>query len=250
MRSGWRFRTDLPRFYFIALRLTFLLLAADFLAISGAAILGIVRFANRDSVPPRHSQPYWGGGTVLELLWTSRGGGHSSGTALDVKISCVSQDFRTLELPAVPRPGIREFALRAFPGCSRTSSGFASGNSQLYKRILLWTLLQGKLYTPPPPLPPIFGQKGIFRGRGGGYFEAPAAGILYAPSPLFYAPPPTPRRVFSGVGGWGCMKFGPVFTVEMSGGLKKGFFFEVPQKSLCSCFFSTLSAKQKGHSNA
>ena len=34
-----------------------------------------------------------------------------------------------------------------------------------------------------------------------------AAGILYAPP--FYTPP-TPRRVFSGVGGWGCIKFGPV----------------------------------------
>ena len=35
-----------------------------------------------------------------------------------------------------------------------------------------------------------------------------AAGILYAPP--FYTPP-TPRRVISGVGGWGCIKIGPVF---------------------------------------
>ena len=34
-----------------------------------------------------------------------------------------------------------------------------------------------------------------------------AAGILYAP-PLYT--PPTPRRVFSRVGGWGCIKIGPV----------------------------------------
>ena len=40
-----------------------------------------------------------------------------------------------------------------------------------------------------------------------------AAGILYAPH--FYTPP-TPRRVFSGVGGWGCIKFGPVRDVEGS----------------------------------
>ena len=34
-----------------------------------------------------------------------------------------------------------------------------------------------------------------------------APGILYAPP--FYTPP-TPRRVFSGEGGWACIKFGPV----------------------------------------
>ena len=37
-----------------------------------------------------------------------------------------------------------------------------------------------------------------------------AAGILYAPPP-FYTPPNS-RRVFSGVGGWGCIKFGPVLV--------------------------------------
>ena len=47
----------------------------------------------------------------------------------------------------------------------------------------------------------------IFQGEGGVYIlQPPAAGFLYAP-PLFYTPP-TPRRVFSGVGG-GCIKFGP-----------------------------------------
>ena len=40
-----------------------------------------------------------------------------------------------------------------------------------------------------------------------------AAGILYPPP--FYTPP-TPRRVFSGVGGWGCIKFGPVFFWKIS----------------------------------
>ena len=39
-----------------------------------------------------------------------------------------------------------------------------------------------------------------------------AAGILYAPP--FYTPP-TPRRAFSGVRGWGCTKFGPVFLKKM-----------------------------------
>ena len=64
------------------------------------------------------------------------------------------------------------------------------------------------IYTPPPP--PISGQKAFFRGGGGVYILSPhAAGILYAPP--FYTPP-TPRRVFLGVGGWGCIKFGPVST--------------------------------------
>ena len=64
-----------------------------------------------------------------------------------------------------------------------------------------------KLYTPPPPSRH-FWPYGIFQGRGVGvYILRPhAAGILYAPP--FYTPP-TPKRVFSGVGGGGCIKFGP-----------------------------------------
>ena len=64
-----------------------------------------------------------------------------------------------------------------------------------------------KLYTPPPS--PHFWLKGIFQGRGVGvYILRPhAAGILYAPPP-FYTPP-TPRRVFSGVGGVGVYKIWP-----------------------------------------
>ena len=69
-------------------------------------------------------------------------------------------------------------------------------------------LSPGRTYIPPPPSPH-FWPKGIFEGRGVGvYILRPhVAGILYAPP--FYTPP-TPRRVFSGVGGWGCIKFGPV----------------------------------------
>ena len=63
-----------------------------------------------------------------------------------------------------------------------------------------------ELYTPPPP--PIFGQKGIFMGGGGVYILKPPRQEFYTP-PLFYTPP-TPKRVFSGVGGWGCIKFSPV----------------------------------------
>ena len=69
--------------------------------------------------------------------------------------------------------------------------------------------LQGEIIYAPPPPSPHFWLKGIFQGRGVGvYILRPhAPGILYAPP--FYTPP-TPRRVFSGVGGWGCIKFGPV----------------------------------------
>ena len=53
-----------------------------------------------------------------------------------------------------------------------------------------------------PPLSPISGHKSFSRkGCQGVYFEARAAGILYAR--LFHTPPPTPRRVFAGVGGGG-----------------------------------------------
>ena len=46
-----------------------------------------------------------------------------------------------------------------------------------------------------------------------------AAGILYPPP--FYTPP-TPRRAFSGVGGWGCINFGPVLTHSHSLSLSLG----------------------------
>ena len=65
-----------------------------------------------------------------------------------------------------------------------------------------------RLYTPPPSSP--FLAKRHFSGEGGGsvYFEAPRGRNFIRPPPPFYTPP-TPRRVFSGVGGWGCIKFGP-----------------------------------------
>ena len=63
-----------------------------------------------------------------------------------------------------------------------------------------------RLYKPSPPP---FLAKRHFSGEGGGgvYFEAPRGRNFIRPP--FYTPP-TPRRVFSGMGGWGCIKFGPV----------------------------------------
>ena len=71
----------------------------------------------------------------------------------------------------------------------------------------------GRNYIRPPPPSPHFGQKACLRERGGGVYilRAPGAGF-YTPS-LFYTPP-TPRRVFSGLGGWGCIKFGLVSRVQ------------------------------------
>ena len=72
-------------------------------------------------------------------------------------------------------------------------------------------LRQGNIIYPPPSHP-IFGPEGIFKAEGAGsYFEAPAAGILYAP-PSFIRPP-TARRVFSGVGA-GFIKFGTVVLLR------------------------------------
>ena len=55
-----------------------------------------------------------------------------------------------------------------------------------------------------------------------------AAGILYAP--LLYTP--SPRRVLSGVGGWGCRKVGPIIrprslkprVVQLGGRICHGYF--------------------------
>ena len=68
----------------------------------------------------------------------------------------------------------------------------------------LQSIFQGEIFNPPPH----FWPEGIFQGRGVYILKPHAAGILYAPPPPFIHPP-TPRRVFSGAGGWGCIKFGP-----------------------------------------
>ena len=59
---------------------------------------------------------------------------------------------------------------------------------------------QGEIISPPTP-PPLRAER-HFSGEGGGGvdFEAPRGRNFIRPPP-FYTPPPTPRRVFSGVGG-------------------------------------------------
>ena len=125
-----------------------------------------------------------------------------------------------------PFPHIQEFTRVTSLGSSLTSEEYPIRSSrmtshqvvfrqslpQLFRSLSLGLHKTSgeKLHTPPAP-PRDFGQKAIFKGEGGGgvHFEAPPGQDFYAP-PLFYTPPPpTPRRVFSGVGRWGCIKSGP-----------------------------------------
>ena len=72
---------------------------------------------------------------------------------------------------------------------------------------------QGEIIYAPPPPPPFFGPEAFFRGGGGGcIFRGPTRQEFYTPPP-FYTPP-TPRRVFSGVGGWGCIKIWPRISLS------------------------------------
>ena len=67
-----------------------------------------------------------------------------------------------------------------------------------------------------------------------------AAGMLYAPH--FYTPP-TPRRVFSGVGGWGCTKSGAVLLVAHSHKSGQNRFFALLQQvTLATCSEHALRA--------
>ena len=67
---------------------------------------------------------------------------------------------------------------------------------------------QGEVIYPPLH----FWAEGTFKGEGGGLYilKLPAAGFSYAPP--FYTPP-TPRRVFSGVGG-GLYKIWPPMNFQ------------------------------------
>ena len=94
---------------------------------------------------------------------------------------------------------VRKRVQKSAKGCKRAQKGASAEKLQTTR-----FEPREKLYTPPPPSP-IFGQK-AFWGGGVHILSPHAAGFLYAP--LFYTPP-TPRRVFWGVGG-GFIKFGPV----------------------------------------
>ena len=90
-------------------------------------------------------------------------------------------------------------------------------------------LSRPKLYTARPS--PISGHKAFLRQGGGDIISRPpATGVLYTPP--FYTPP-TPRRVFSGMGAWACIKFGPVFSRSDFG--------------TASAFLSCLTLLQESH---
>ena len=80
----------------------------------------------------------------------------------------------------------------------------------------------GRNFIHPPP----FLAKRQFSGEGGGdvYFEPPRGRNFIRPAPFIH--PPTPRKVFSGVGGWGCIKFGPATKKQpkekVSGRISRG----------------------------
>ena len=61
-------------------------------------------------------------------------------------------------------------------------------------------VIPGRSYRLPPP-PPILARRHVSERVGGAYVEAPHGRIFICPP--FAQTPPTPRRVFSGVGGVG-----------------------------------------------
>ena len=73
----------------------------------------------------------------------------------------------------------------------------------------LKTIREEIIYTRILPLPPFLAKR-HFSGEGGGVsILSPYGAGISNPPPPFYTPP-TPRRVFIGVRGWGCIKIGPV----------------------------------------
>ena len=98
--------------------------------------------------------------------------------------------------------------------------------------LICWSLalLPGKNCIWPPPSPHVLPES-LFQGREGGC-------ISWTPPRRRDPPPPenespTPRKVLSGVGGWGCTKFGPVVQ-ELSG--NPGTFWKVYK---CMAHWST-----------
>ena len=65
-----------------------------------------------------------------------------------------------------------------------------------------------------------FWLKGIFQGRGVGcIFWGPTRQEFYTPPPPLKHPPPL-EGYFQGWGGWGCIKFGPVFFFLVFSGFR------------------------------
>ena len=82
-----------------------------------------------------------------------------------------------------------------------------------------------------PPIPPFFGQKAFLRGSGGGciFWTLPRKNFILPP-PLNTTP--TPKRVFLGMGGWGCIKIWPPIAREAG-----STSCELFEKNSCKCGF-------------
>ena len=106
-----------------------------------------------------------------------------------------------LGLPGVP---YLMSSLALTPVTLTTNSSQAPG--LLPDVVVALSLQAGRNYIHPPPPPILAKRHSPGEGGGGVYFEVHAAGILYPP-PIYT--PPTPRRVFSGVGGVGVYKIWP-----------------------------------------
>ena len=138
-----------------------------------------------------------------------------SNRAVQVRVGLELAEFRGRQKVVAPICSdflvLFQFALRSLFSLIECFRGWQKGGGAILLQFLRLSgpFCQGEIIYPPPPLPPFLAIR-HFSGEGGGgvYFEAPRQ-EFYAPPP-FYTPP-TPRRVILGVGGWACIKFGPVF---------------------------------------
>ena len=78
-----------------------------------------------------------------------------------------------------------------------------------WKKTSIWVRTScADVYAPPPP--PISVRHFLGEGGEGVYFEAPRGRNFIPPPPPFLYTPPHPQKLIFRVGGWGCIKVGPV----------------------------------------